>query len=119
MENIKTQNQQTALHSWDSMIDDKLIGEQMVSQIIKVGEHVTLNFTARGAAALIQGIKSIIEGGHSTELEGLVSRKQVMLRLGISYSTLCSWTREGVLTPIRIGKKVFYRQEEVNAIEVR
>ncbi len=119
MENIKAQNQQKALHSWDPTVDEKLISEQIVSQIIKEGEHVTLNFTGRGAVALIQGIKSIIEGGHSSELEGLVSRKQVMLRLGISYSTLCSWTREGVLTPIRIGKKVFYRQEEVNAIEVR
>ncbi len=117
--NIKTQSQQTALQLWDSTIEEKLIGEQMVSQIIKAGEHVTLNFTARGAAALIHGIKSIIEGGHSSELEGLVSRKQVMLRLGISYSTLCGWTREGVLTPVRIGKKVFYRAEEVNAIEVK
>lgn len=117
MKIIKSQNQQTEIQSWDSMIDDKLISEQMVSQITKVGEHITLNFTGRGATALIKGIKNIIEGGNSSELEGLLSRKQVMLRLGISYSTLCGWTREGVITPIKIGKKVFYRTKEVNAIE--
>lgn len=120
MDTTNMQNQQTALQSWDSLIDHQLIENRFVSQIIKAGDHITLNFTARGAAALIQGIKNIVNESrpkpNTTVLDGLIPKKEVMLRLNISHVTLDNWRKEGILVPVKIGRKVFYRAEDVDIV---
>lgn len=35
---------------------------------------------------------------------------------GIARSTVNSWSKQGILTPIKIGKSVFYSIDEVNRL---
>lgn len=123
MENINTQNQPTQLQLWDSSFEKDLLENRLVSQILKAGDHVTLSFNAKGVAALFRGIKNIIDenklNANMNHMNNLIPKKEVMIRLDITPSTLLNWKREGILVPIKIGRKVFYRSEDVVGIEDR
>lgn len=43
-----------------------------------------------------------------------VPRKEVARMLSVSYTTLYSWQRKGVLNAYSIGNRVYYKLEEVN-----
>lgn len=45
----------------------------------------------------------------------LLSRKETAALLGISLPTLNDWTNKGVLKSYRIGRKVLYKDDEVNS----
>ena len=45
--------------------------------------------------------------------DGLIPRKDVMEKLGISPNTLWRWQREGKLHPIKIGRKIFFKKSEI------
>lgn len=40
---------------------------------------------------------------------GLISKSAVKLSLGVSDSTLTRWAKNGTLTRVRVGRKIFYR----------
>lgn len=44
-----------------------------------------------------------------------LNRFEVVKLLRISVPTLSNWTKEGILQSYRIGKRVLYREDEVNA----
>lgn len=46
--------------------------------------------------------------------DGLITRKDVLYKLGISQNTLWRWQREGRLHPIKIGRKIFFKKSEIN-----
>lgn len=123
METKKNHGRLSSKISWDSNIDQDLLARRFVSEISKSDGHITLKLTSEGVSSLIKGIQNLVEEGKIKRsipaIDGLIPRKEVILRLGISPGTLYNWKKDGVLTPVKVGKKVFYRQEEVNAIEVR
>ena len=45
------------------------------------------------------------------ELESLLTKEQLAVKLGVSYNTISSWVTNGKLTPIRIGGKTRFRDE--------
>jgi len=47
------------------------------------------------------------------EEEKLLTREQVIKRLGIAPSTLADYTHKGILTSYRIGHRVYYRWSEI------
>ena len=123
MENINTQNQPTQLQLWDSSFEKDLLENRLVSQILKAGDHVTLSFNAKGTEALFRGIKNIMDtnklNANMNHLNNLIPKKEVMIRLDITPSTLLNWKRDGILVPVKIGRKVYYRSEDVAGIEDR
>jgi excisionase family DNA binding protein len=44
-----------------------------------------------------------------------LNRFEVVELLRISLPTLANWTKEGILQSYRIGKRVLYREDEVNS----
>ena len=44
-----------------------------------------------------------------------LNRFEVVELLKISLPTLANWTKEGILQSYRIGKRVLYREDEVNS----
>lgn len=46
--------------------------------------------------------------------KSLLSRKETAALLGISLPTLNEWTKKGVIKSYRIGRKVLYKDDEVN-----
>lgn len=43
-----------------------------------------------------------------------LTRKDVARKLEITLQTLNDWTRKGLLTAYKIGRRVYYKQSEVN-----
>lgn len=52
----------------------------------------------------------------ATQAFGLWSARQVATRLGVSVDTVRRMTRKGELHPIRLGRTVRYRPEEIEAV---
>jgi excisionase family DNA binding protein len=48
-----------------------------------------------------------------TESDTLLTRQEVSALLKVSYPTLWSWNKSGVLRAQKIGKKVFYNKDDV------
>ncbi|MDO3425971.1 helix-turn-helix domain-containing protein [Chryseobacterium sp. APV1] len=54
--------------------------------------------------------------GKQTEKEKeLLTRKEVMELLDVTYSTLFNWNKKKILIPRKIGHKVYYDRKEVLA----
>lgn len=49
---------------------------------------------------------------HDDGCEGYTARETAQL-LHVNLSTLWRWQKEGKLTPTKVGKKLFYRKEDV------
>ncbi|OUP31666.1 hypothetical protein B5F24_16415 [Bacteroides clarus] len=52
----------------------------------------------------------------STPDDKLVPLKEVAEVLKVNRTTLYHWSKKGYLIPIKIGGKVFYRQNDINEI---
>lgn len=63
----------------------------------------------------LEGKKTSLNKCPKDELSNnLLSRKETAALLGISLPTLHDWTNKGVLKSHSIGRKVFYKVDEVN-----
>lgn len=47
----------------------------------------------------------------------LITRFELLEKLKISQSTLCNWQNKGLIKPIKIGRKVFFKLSEVQSIK--
>lgn len=56
-------------------------------------------------------------GEHKTPRTVLVTRAQAAERLGVDLSTLYRWEKDGYLPAVRIGRKVFYEEDLIRAME--
>lgn len=61
-------------------------------------------------------IQELKEGVSKSNNDNLVPLKEVAEALNVSRCTLNRWNKDGYLTPIKIGRKVFYRQNDINEI---
>lgn len=48
-----------------------------------------------------------------SELEGLLSRKEVMYKLNIKDSTYSRWIERGILVPRKMGRRHFYSEADL------
>lgn len=48
--------------------------------------------------------------------EALLSKKEVMEKFGVCHTTLWNWNRNNILIPVKVGKKVCYRQSDVERL---
>lgn len=48
--------------------------------------------------------------------EALLTQWEVMEKLGVSRSTLWRWSQIGYLTPVKVGVRVRYKADEVDAL---
>lgn len=110
-------------NSQDSSFDAELLNKELASSIVRNDKHVILCLTPKGVIALFRSIKKIIDSGISKReipaIDNLIPRKEVMLRLSVSHTTLHSWDKNDILKPIKIGNKIFYKAEDVNRIKNR
>lgn len=61
-------------------------------------------------------IQELKESVSKSNNDNLVPLKEVAETLNVSRCTLNRWNKDGYLTPIKIGRKVFYRQNDINEI---
>lgn len=61
-------------------------------------------------------IQELEESVSKSNNDNLVPLKEVAETLNVSRCTLNRWNKDGYLVPIKIGRKVFYRQNDINEI---
>ncbi|MFP5155311.1 helix-turn-helix transcriptional regulator [Bacteroides clarus] len=61
-------------------------------------------------------IQELEESVSKSNNDNLVPLKEVAETLNVSRCTLNRWNKDGYLIPIKIGRKVFYRQNDINEI---
>ncbi|MCX6262793.1 MAG: helix-turn-helix domain-containing protein [Bacteroidia bacterium] len=64
---------------------------------------------------LSETVKSEAVQKNSERKINYLNRFEVVELLKISLPTLSNWTKEGILQSYRIGKRVLYREDEVNS----
>ena len=112
----------------DSKFEDKLLASQLVSEIRKSPGHYSFTLTDTGVtefaralqmAALEEVSKKMAEERDNLfpNSDGsLISKKQVMLGFDVSHATLWKWHKSGYLIPVKVGKRVYYRREDINRL---
>lgn len=60
------------------------------------------------AAAVIEALKK-----NELVNDKYMSREEVAKTLNVGYTTLWSWDKLGILKPIRIGRKLHYKTDDV------
>ena len=52
----------------------------------------------------------------SASYENLLTKKEVLEKLNVCHTTFWNWERKGYLIPVKIGRKVSYRQADIEQI---
>lgn len=109
-------------------LEEKLLASQLVSEVCKSPGHVSFTMTDKGMLALIDAIRMMVSENISVEKkdgaksvfpdknDDFVSKKEVMAGYGISHTSLWKWEKTGYLKPVRVGKKIFYRREDLKKL---
>lgn len=52
----------------------------------------------------------------SASHESLISKKDVMEKFNVCHTTLWNWERDGYLIPVKMKRKIYYRQADVDRL---
>lgn len=67
--------------------------------------------------SVVRGIlEEVISASNDEKDETLLSIRQAASLLGVDRSTLWRWEKQGYLKPVRIGRKVRYKQVDVKKL---
>lgn len=107
---------------FDSSNDGKLFAKQLVAAIARGDKHISLTLTDKSAIAFAREISQCILAENAAKASGkkdddvLLTKKEVMVRLGVSSTTLWNWKNDRYLLPVKIGRKIFYRLDDINKL---
>ena len=112
----------------DAGLEARLLASEFVTEVRKSPGHYSFTMTDHG---LIEFAKAwnltAIEESMSKQRDdstslfpendvALVAKKDVMLGLKVSHTTLWKWEKAGYLTPVRVGKRIYYRAEDIKSL---
>ena len=111
----------------DADLETRLIARQLVSEVRKKSGHISLTLTDLGVEKFAEAIEqSALEkrSAKNNNTEHLfpisdgtyITKKETMIGFNVSYTTLWKWQKSGFLVPIKIGKRVYYRREDIAKI---
>lgn len=118
IQNNLLQGEADKVGNLDTATEEALLAKQLVSQIMKGGDHISLTLTAKGMALLTREISDRLlaeKTSHADDEseEELLTKQQVMDMLSVSSTTLWLWEQKNYLIPVKIGRKVFYRSKDI------
>ena len=99
--------------------DGKLFAKQLVTAISRGEKHISLTLTGKSILALARELSQCILVENATKAskekddDVLLTKKEVMERLGVSSTTLWNWENDRYLLPVKIGRKIFYRLGDI------
>lgn len=109
-------------------LEEKLLASRLVSEIRKGSGHLSITMTDLGMIELARAMQlAATEESLSTKQNNannlfpdnnasLVSKKDAMIGFRVSHTTLWKWQRDGYLIPVKVGKKVYYRREDIMSL---
>lgn len=92
-----------------------------INSIFESGANVTLSVTPADLREFFLAIaKEIMDNAPTVkeepQQEAYLSNDEVAAKLGVSKNTLWRWGRDGYLKPFKVGKKLFYKSSDVEAL---
>ncbi len=109
-------------------LEEELLASQLVSEIRKSPGHYSFTMTDTGMMALIKAMhSSALEEALEVrkeptqvlfpeQSEELISKKDAMKGFNVSHTTLWKWKKSGYLTPVKVGKKVYYKRADIEKL---
>ena len=98
-------------------MDNKLFEMEGKQPVFLVTEEDLNNFALR----IIDGVREVVEdalgGKSSRQNEDLISAEEVLTRLKVSKSTLWRCEKQQYLTPVKLGRKKYYRPSDIQRIK--
>lgn len=85
----------------------------MITKTIQITEVTIDELADKVADILLSKIEKYVkETSKSTDVV-LLKRKEVAVLLRVSLVTVDSWSRIGLLKPIRMGNKIFFKKQDI------
>ena len=109
------------IQGWDATQEEALLSRQLLSNIEKCGDHITIMLTGKGISAIAKAIHDYMgfvdlpEDTPSDE-DVLLSKQDVKDKFCVSDTTLWLWGKKNYLVPIKIGRRVMYRSSDIKRL---
>lgn len=92
-----------------------------IKSILEAGANVTLSVTPADLQEFALAIAKEIMANAPTvkeepQQEAYLSNDEVAAKLRVCKNTLWRWNRDGYLKPFKVGKKLFYKSSDVEAL---
>jgi ribosomal protein L11 methylase PrmA len=108
-------------HIMDMDFENKLLMSQLISEIRKNPNHISITMTGTGIMELIKAIQQVIyeeineekANQQDSDIE-LITKQDVIDKLHVSSTTLWIWEKRKYLVPVKIGRRIFYKRRDVN-----
>lgn len=112
----------------DAGLEARLLASEFVTEVRKSPGHYSFTMTDHGLIEFAKAwnLTAIEESMTKQQVDStslfpdkdvaLVTKKEVMLGFKVSHTTLWKWQKTGYLTPVKVGKKVYYRREDIMSL---
>lgn len=121
------QNETPNANCLDVNFEQKLLASQLVSEVHRSTGHVSFTFTDAGVLAFAKAMQlaaleehpaseSVTNNLFPDSNGSLISKKDAMLGFNVSHTTLWKWQKSGYLTPVKVGKRIYYRREDIMSL---
>ena len=107
-------------HIMDIDFENKLLMSQLISEIRKNPDHISITVTGTGLMELTKAIQQVLHEEIEAEKKktsdselGLMTRQEVQDKLNISPTTLWHWEKAKYLVPIKLGRRVYYKRQDI------
>lgn len=61
-------------------------------------------------------LDEVVPVAKENAVEKLLTKQEVMAKFGVCHTTLYNWEKNGVLIPVKVGRKIHYRLGDVQAL---
>ncbi|MBQ5561108.1 MAG: helix-turn-helix domain-containing protein [Lachnospiraceae bacterium] len=105
----------------ETNFENELLMSQLISEIRKNPDHISLTITGTGLVELIKAVQQVIyeeineekANQQDSDIE-LITKQDVIDKLHVSSTTLWIWEKRKYLVPVKIGRRIFYKRRDVN-----
>lgn len=128
--NLLNQGSTSTQQTLDMDYERQLLASKLVSEVHRSPNHVSVTLTGDGVLAFVRAMQTFaIEEGATLKLdhyskrglfpeqnEDMIAKKDVIEGLGVSHTTLWKWEKNGYLVPVKVGKRVYYKREDLEKL---
>ena len=103
----------------ETNFENMLLASQLVSEIHKKPDQISLTLTGAGLIELVKTIRLMLleeieslPPKESNSEVGVMTKQEVIEKLNVSSTTLWLWEKKKYLISVKIGRRIFYRRRD-------
>lgn len=109
----------------DTDYETRLLASGLASEIRKSPDHISITLTGKGILEFARAVRLLtleeIEKNKKASKDCLypgidkylIPKTEVLKGFEISHTTLWKWQKCGYLVPVKIGKRVYYKRDDI------